>query len=142
MFKMSNTKNIKSFNFEMQKFEKEIDLMKTKFFHTINFSYLFTTSGQSLLIDYLQKIQIAIRKWFLHLNEETYEGGWKDLKPDSPDSAIPAEMATSETSSEDTDWIIMENRHLGNFATLQWWVFLLFLFLFRYFPGVAMETAE
>ena len=71
--------------------------------HAINFPYLFTTSGQPLLIDYLRKTQIATRKWFLHLDEETYEGGWGDLRPDSPDSAIPAEMATSETSSEDTD---------------------------------------
>ena len=44
-----------------KRFEKKIDLMKIKFFHAINFPYLFTISGQSLLIDYLQKIQIAIR---------------------------------------------------------------------------------
>ena len=69
--------------------------MKFKFFYIINFPYLFTMLGQSLLIQYLQKIHLAIRKWLLHLNEEIYEGGWEDLRSDSQDSATSAETETS-----------------------------------------------
>ena len=79
-----------------KKFEKEIDVRKSKFSHIINFQYFFTISGQPLLIRYLQKTHLATRKWFLHLDQEIYEGGWGDLRPDSPDSATSAEKETSD----------------------------------------------
>ena len=93
-----------------EKFEKEIDLMKFKFFYIIKFKYLFTTFGQSYWIQYLQNIYLAIQKWFFHLDQEIYEGGWKDLKPDAPDSTTSVE---TEISDENFGWLIMEIGQFG-----------------------------
>ena len=69
--------------------------MKSKFSHIINFQYLLTIPRQPFLIRYLQKTHLATRKWFLHLNQEIYEGGWGDLRPNSSDSTTSVETETS-----------------------------------------------
>ena len=98
------------FILKYKKFEKKIGLMKFKFFYKINFQYMFTSFEQSLLIWYLQNTYLTTRKLFLHLDQEIYEGGWGDLRSDSPDSTTSAE---SKTSDENLDWLIMENGQFG-----------------------------